>query len=65
MGDWAAGIGKEMGHGEKKGNGLGQAVSWVGLGFGFSYYSGFLSSFPFLFLHLFLSKTNLFKFKLV
>ena len=35
FGDWAAGKGKEMGHEEEKGNGLGQAVSWVGLGFGF------------------------------
>ena len=33
FGDWVAGKGKEMGHGEEKGNGLGQAVSWVGLGF--------------------------------
>ena len=35
FGDWAAGKGKEMGHGEEKGNGLGHAVSLVGLVFGF------------------------------
>ena len=35
FGDWVDGKGKEMGHEEEKGNGLGQAVSWVGLGFGF------------------------------
>ena len=46
LSDWAAGIGKGVGHGEK-GNGLGQAFSWVGLGFELGFLFWVWVSFPF------------------
>jgi hypothetical protein len=61
LSEWAAGIGKGVGHGEKE-NGLGQAFSWVGLGFELGFLFWVLGFFSFSFLNS--NQTKLDEFKL-
>jgi len=63
LSEWAAGIGKGVGHGEKKRNGLGQAFSWVGLGFELGFPVLGLGFFSFSFLNS--NQIQLIEFKLI